>query len=355
MSRSDAIALTLALVIAGGPGCHGSTRARGTRAPAPFVTAPAGGAAADEVDRLAALAHGDARARTVRLARLLDLFDAARMGDDADARDVLWASLGGHTLGRGPEATRDALTQLLELALALDDEALDDDARAVVADAIALLSTDLQPPTDADTLATRTLAYRAVAEQGHPQLQDNARWRLFDHAAGTLAAAIAAPLPRRVEIAVQVGYAEREDLARELADDAPQHHPRWSGAAPIVEVLQRQRQALLAREDSARTWSSVLQARAAQDRALVDSARAALPASRAAAPWACMRPAGTGQRESLGPIVRVAQGQLVVDDGRPGARRLALEDDDVTDAAAAVQAALVADGRGVLLLAPDGS
>ncbi len=355
MSRSDGggrvLGLALAAVLTAA--CHGPSRSRGARTPEPFVVAPAHAAAGAEVDRLAALAAGDARARTVRLARLLDLFDAARMGDDADARDVLWAALGGHAQGRGPEATRDALAQLLELALALEDAPLDDDARAVVSDAIALLSTDLQPPADAEGLATRTLAYRAVAEQGHPQLQDNARWRLFDHVAGTLAAAIAAPLPRRIEIAVQVGYVEREDLAPELADDAPQHHPRWPGAAPLVAVLQHQREALLAQEQWATIWSGVLERRAAKDRALADSAMAALPASRAAAPWAAMRPAGTGQRESLGPIVRVSGGQLLVDDGRPGARRLALASDDVTEAADAVQAALVADGRGVLLFAPD--
>lgn len=303
-----------------------------------------------EVDRLAQQASGGTRARAVRLERLLDLFDAARLAGDDDARDVLWQALGGHGSGRGPEATREALARMLAEATALDDLGVqDDDARSFVNDAIALLTTDLQTPIDADGLAVRTLAYRSLAETGHPRIRDNAHWRLYDHIRGTLVAAMSRPAEARIDVAIQAGYASREDLQAELADTGVHDHPRWEGAAPLVALLEAQRAALA--EDPA--WAPAMRARAHDDGQLVDAVLAGLPAPRTA-PWtAPLRPRGTGQPESLAPVVHLSAGRADVDAGRPQARAVPLDDDDVTALGDAVRDTLAQDGRGALLLVAD--
>ncbi|MBK8719470.1 MAG: hypothetical protein IPN32_32875 [Deltaproteobacteria bacterium] len=337
--------LSLALLVA----CAGTrTHRRGGDGPTtPFVDAPAAGVDDAEVDRLAALEHGDSRARAVRLARLLDLFDAARMGDDADARDVLWAALGGHGTGRGVEATREALSRLLAIAMALDEAGIaDDDAAQLVHDAIAMLSSDLQPPGDAEGLAIRTLSYRTLAESGHPQIRDNARWRLFDHARTTLHAAIEAAPAQREAIAQQIRYIEVEDLGDVLDDGDVHLRPRWPGPVPLVALVTGVRTELAAQP----TWSSLLQRRAALDEELERVALATLPAARAPDPMGALRPRGTGVPESMAPVVRIAGGQIELDVGRPQSRRLPLDDDDITAIADAIEAVLLPDGRGTLLL-----
>jgi len=336
------------LLLALGGCAHGAKV--GSRTPAAFIETSPVGATDDEVDRLGALATGDTRARAVRLERLLDLFDAARLADDADARDVLWAALGGHTSGRGEEATREALGRLLAEATALDDLGVaDDDARSFVNDAIALLTTDLQPPSDADGLAIRTLAYRSLATGGHPRIRDNARWRLYDHVRGTLVGALARPPEGRIEVAIQAQYAARESVEAELADTGVHERPRWEGAAGLVALLETQRAALA--EDPA--WAAAVAARSGNDDELAAAVLAGLPAARTA-PWtAPIRPRGTGQPESLAPIVHVSAGRVDVDAGRPQARALPLADDDIAPVGDAVRDALAQDGRGALLLVAD--
>ena len=105
------------------------------------------------MDTLRGLADGDLRDREVRLDRLLDLFDAARFGQDEDARETLWGALGGDASGVGERATREATERLLQETIALEDgarRAADDAVASFCADAIMLLSTDLQPPGSAE-------------------------------------------------------------------------------------------------------------------------------------------------------------------------------------------------------------
>lgn len=324
-----------------------TTHRGAARGAAEFSTTTPYHASADEVDRLAALAESGPAGRAVRLERLLDLLDAARFGGDGDARDVLWASLGGHATGRGPEATRDALGRLMSEATVLsEDPALEGDARELVNDAIALLAADLQTPGHADGLAVRTLAYRTLVDHGHPRIHDNAHWRLFDHVRGIATAALALPPAQRTTIAIQGAYASREDLSAELADTPVHDRPRWEGPDELVRLFEAHRGAL--RADPA--WTGLLDARADADRALVDALRAGLPASRSASLAGPVRPRGTGRPESLAPVVHVSKGRVDVDAGRPQLRALATDDDDIAPIAAAIRDTLAQDGRGVILL-----
>ena len=327
---------------------HGATTTG--RGAAPFADASALGVDDREVDRLATLERGDARARAVRLERLLDLFDAARLAGDDDARDVLWQALDGHASGRGVEATRDALTRLLAEATALDDLGVaDDDARSFVNDAITLLTTDLQTPTDSDGLAVRTLAYRMLATQGHPRIRDNAHWRLYDHIRGTLTAAVSRPPEGRTDVAIQAQYAARDGLEAELADTGVHDRPRWDGGPPLEALLDEHRVALAAEP----AWAAAITARTERDRELADAVLATLPAPRTATWTAPLRPRGTGRAESLAPVVHLSAGRADVDAGRPQARALPLDDDDITALGDAVRDALAQDGRGTMLLRSD--
>jgi hypothetical protein len=311
-----------------------------------------------DAEDLQALAQAGPRGRVVRLDRLLDLLDAARFGNDEGARDTLWTALGGHATGVGERATLDAQAAILAEAMAIDallgadaDPAQSD--RRLVADAIMLLTTDLEPPGNAEDLAIRTLAYRTLVERGHPRIADNARWRLYDHVRGTLSGATEAEPAARLDVAVQALYAERESVHELLTDAAPHARPPWPEVAELWAPLSAHAQALA--EDP--RWQSVLRSREAADATLRDTLAAALPAPRRD-DWPLVKlSAGTAKAESLAPIVRVegSGATLVVDDGRPGARTLPLADTEVEAIADAIRAALAADGRGAVLLVADPS
>jgi hypothetical protein len=316
-----------------------------------WIDDPLLGSPPAEVDVLAGLAAGDPRARVVRLDRLLDLYDAARFGQDEDARETLWAALGGHGVGVGERASREASERLLQDALALDDTARregDEDTAAFAADAVTMLSADLQPPASADDLSIRTLVYRTLAEQGHPRLGDNARWRLYDHVRGTLMAAIERPSAERLEVAVQALYAERDSVEELLADKAPHVRPPWPSADALWELVEAQATPLR----TVPRWAAVVRLRSEDDQALLDTLRASLPAARQGDWPLPLLPAGTGRAESLAPVAWVHEGQLVVDAGRPAARTVSLEADPVA-LAEAIGNALAQDGRGTVLLVAD--
>lgn len=327
--------------------CTFACRPQGSSAPPPD-TGPVAWIDADplapaEIPAATAGLH----ARVARLGRLLDLFDAARFADDEAARDLLWTALGGTAMGRGPEATREAETRLLTEALALDVAAgLDDDARGFLAGAITLLSADLGLIGRADDLSIRTAAYRDVAEQGHPRAADNARWRLYDHARGCLVGALAAPPERRLEVALHALYVREDSLAEWLDDRAVHAQAPWPAPAQLWAVLAGTREALAA---DAR-WRGALGRRDRSDRELEGSLLAALPAARDGA-WQVLRvPAGTGRKDSLAPVVAIADKDLTIDLGRPQARSGERGAPELTRA---LEAALARDGRGaVLLVAP---
>jgi biopolymer transport protein ExbD len=350
---------SLALAALLGAACAHTASAR-SEAPASWIDDALTGERPGEIEDLRALAEAGPRGRVVRLDRLLDLFDAARFGADEGARETLWTALGGHATGVGERATRDAQTRLLAEAMALDaalpqgsengaQAELEADRR-LVADAIMLLTTDLEPPGNAEDLVVRTLAYRTLVERGHPRIADNARWRIYDHVRGTLFGATEAPPDTRLDVAVQALYAERESVEDLLADSAPHARPAWPSIGDLWAPLGEQARALA--EDP--RWEAVLKSRSAADATLRDTLAAALPASRDQ-DWPLVRlAAGTAKAESFAPIVRVDRGgSVIVDDGRPGARTLPLEDGGVDAIADAIRAALAADGRGAVLLVAD--
>ena len=315
------------------------------------------GEVAGDLERLQALGDAGPPERVVRLDRLLDLFDAARFGEDEYARETLWAALGGHPAGIGTAATRDAIRLLLEEALAIEAmtqeseaeaSAPDADQIAFLTDAIMLLSTDLQQPATADDLSIRTLAYRELVYRGHARITDNARWRLYDHVRGTLAGATSAAPEHRLDVAVQALYARHESVEPWLQDVAPHARP----AAPVPDtlwaVLEEQRAALA--QDP--RWMPVLQIRADADAGLRDTVVSVLPAPRDTT-WPMPElPRGVARPESGAPAVIAEAGAVRIDAGRPQERRLPLQA-DVADLADALQGALAQDGRGVLLLSVD--
>lgn len=285
--------------------------------------------------------------RVARLDALLDLLDAARFADDADARERLWIGLGGTARARGPEATRDAATRLLAEAIQLDaGPGLDADAHDFVAGVIALLSADLGLVGAAEDLAIRTAAYRDVAEHGHPRAADNARWRLYDHVRGCLVGAVSAPQERRVEIAVHSLYVREDSLAAWL-DDGAVHAQR---PPPAPEALQT----LLVEARTAATadprWAAVAARRVAADATLEATVRSALPAARDPSWPLAALPQGTARRDSLAPIVRIDDRTLTIDLGHPEARA---GERGAPELVKALEGALARDGRGaVLLVAP---
>ncbi|MCA9711875.1 MAG: hypothetical protein KDK70_38920, partial [Myxococcales bacterium] len=340
-----------ALALALGACAHTATSTPPAGPPAAWVDAPLLGASADEADELVALARGDRRARQVRLDRLLDLFDAARFGQDEDARETLWTALGGHVSGVGEQASRDALQRLLQEALALEEDARradDHDAASLSADAIMMLSTDLQTPGTAEDLSIRTLVYRTLAREGHERLRDNARWRLYDHVWGTLAGAVEVPPEQRLEVAVQALYAERDSVEELLADAAPHARPPWPATEQLWALLEAQRAPLT----EIPRWAPVMERRAGDDDQLHDTLRTALPAPRPDDWPLSSLPAGTARPESLAPVLRVEHERLVVDAGRSHARTVAL-DTDIIELSRAIGNALAQDGRGTVLLVAD--
>ncbi len=347
MPRPMAPSALCALLLATTACAHGATR-RGGSAPAQFVARSAANPGAAEAKQLAAWAKGDLHARVVRLDRLLDLFDQARFGPDADARDVFWEALGGHETGRGPDATRDALARLLELALALDGAGVAAADQAIVADAIAMLSADLQGPVSAEDLALRTLAWRSLAESGHPRIRDNAGLRLYDHVRQTLVAASEVEGSARADVAVQALYARQEDLDFALVEAPPAVRAPWIGPQVLIEELHHRRAAI----GTAAPWRELSLQLAVADRELARVIAASLPAARDPTLSALARPRGTGSPESLAPILRTESASAVVDHGRPQARRVDISSDS-TQLARAIRDALIQDGRGVVLLAVD--
>ncbi len=316
-----------------------------------WIDGPLVGSPPAEVETLAKLAAGDLHTRMVRLDRLLDLYDAARFAPDADARETLWAALGGNTSGVGERASREASERLLQEALALDDRAHLTHAEPVAAftaDAIMMLSTDLQPPASAEDLSIRTLVYRSIAEDGHPRLQDNARWRLYDHVRGTLAGAVEMPPQARLEVAVQALYAERDSVEDLLADTAPHARPPWPTADRLWAPIDAQREQL----GAVPRWAEVVARRSGDDHALHDTLRASLPAARRDDWPLATLPAGTARAESLALVAWIHEGRLTVDAGRTLARSVSLEA-DVVEVSQALGNALARDGRGTLLLVAD--
>ncbi|HFE44690.1 MAG TPA: hypothetical protein ENJ18_04230, partial [Nannocystis exedens] len=282
--------------------------------------------------------------RVARLDRLLDLFDAARFAEDQGARESLWQGLGGAAMGRGQDASREALARLLDEALALDDlPGLREDEDEFVASALQLLTADLHRPSTAEDLSIQTSAYRQLVSLGHPRIVDNARWRIYDHVRGCLVGAISAPPDRRPEIAVHSLYVADESIENYLDDNRSVHvQPPLPAAAELWALLDKERRAL-AQIDR---WAPVIERRAAADEELRLTAAAALPAPRDPTWQILSMPAGTGRRESLAPIIRVDGQTLVIDEGRPQERREALGS---PEAARALAAALVQDGRGIVL------
>lgn len=322
-----------------------------TSGPVAWIDDPLLGSPPAEVEALAGLAAGDTRARVVWLDRLLDLYDAARFGQDDDARETLWAALGGHATGVGERASREASERMLEVALAVDEAARrqgDDPSAAFAADAITLLSADLQPPGSAEDLSIRTLVYRTLAEQGHPRLVDNARWRLYDHVHGTLHAATLRPPGQRLDVAVQALYAERDSVEPLLADTAPHARPPWPTATALLGLLDEQTASL--REEP--RWAAVVQRREADDRALHDTLAASLPAARRGDWPLASFPAGTARAEALAPVLWIHEGRLTVDAGRSHARHVSIEA-DVVELSQAIGTTLAEDGRGTVLLVAD--
>lgn len=288
----------------------------------------------------------------VRLDRLLDLLDAARFGQDEDARETLWEALGGHPTGVGEGATRDATARILQDALALGDaaeRAAAPDVGAYTADIITLLTTDLQRPGSAEDLSIQTLVYRSLAEGGHPRVADNARWRLYDHVRGTLAGAVQMPPAQRMEVAVQALYVERDSLEDLLADTAPHVRPPWPEAKALWELLSAQTEALSQHP----RWAPVVERRMGDDEVLFDTMRTVLPAARRP-DWPLAEvAAGTGRAEDLAPVLHLRGGQLIADAGRSHARTLPLDDDDMVELSRAVGTATASDGRGAVLLVAD--
>lgn len=327
----------------------------GTKAPASepaaWIDDPLVGSPPAEVEVLAGLHARDTRARAVRLDRLLDLYDAARFAEDEDARETLWAALGGHPIGVGDRASREASERMLEDALAIDEAARregDDDTAGFAADVITMLSADLQPPASADDLSIRTLVYRTLAEQGHPRLVDNARWRLYDHVRGTLLGAVEQPPEERLPVAVQALYAERDSVEALLADTAPHVHPPWPSAAALLSQLDAQVTPLR----TVPRWAAVVEHRERDDHALRLTLEAALPAARRDDWPLPSLPAGTARAESLAPVAWVHEGRLTIDAGRTHARTVSL-DADVVEVSQALGNALAQDGRGTVLLVAD--
>lgn len=308
----------------------------------------------DDPERLAALAEAGVRGRTLRLDRLLDLYDGARFADDKQARDSLWLSIGGYATTRGIDASREVVLRLLDEAYAIEDlanaqpGALSEDEQRFVADAIMLLSTDMFLPDSAEALISQTLAYRILAEGGHPRIADNAHWRLYDHVRGVLDGAIEIGPELRPDVLVHALYAEREDLSAWLEELAPHAQPPLPSAAELWSLLEVHRAAV----EAVPRWQPVVAARAQVEAELRETVLEVLPRPRDPA-WVLPKlPQGTGQRESLAPVVLLADGKRIVEPTSSSPHEQ--EARGITpEHVAALEAALLRDGRGTALLAAD--
>jgi hypothetical protein len=283
-----------------------------------------------------------------RLDRLLDLLDAARFSGDASARETLWGALGGNAISQGQEATRDALTRLLQEAWAVEDAHpdLEGDGREFLSDLIMMLSVDLNLPADSEAVAIQTLAYRSLATQGHARIADNARWRIYDHVRGVLEGATEAPADRRVDVALHALYAEHEDISAWLADTAPHARPEYPGPTVLWSMVGKQRDAL----SKVDRWRPIVASRDAGDEALRDTVMTLLPEPREPA-WALVDvDRGTASPESLAPVLLLEPGRVVVEPGREKPAVFSAINDELPRA---IERIVARDGRGTVLLAGD--
>ncbi|MFV8756666.1 hypothetical protein ACNOYE_39485 [Nannocystaceae bacterium ST9] len=305
--------------------------------------------AAADADRLAELERSGWQGRVIRLDRLLDLYDAARFAQDEPARETLWLALGGSASTRGLEASREAVLRMLDEAYALEEEAgdaVDEDQRRFVADAIALLSADLFLPDSAESLVDQLLGYRMLGESGHPRIADNARFRLYDFVRGVLEGGLEVGPDMRDDVVVHALYVEREDIAAWLEDGAPHARPALPSAEQLWALIEAQRAALA----ELPRWQAVLDLRAEADAELRETTRDLLPRPRDPS-WALTElPRGTGEPESLAPIVLLRPGELVLEPGGADALTLAPESGEARER---IEGLLARDGRGTLLLAAD--
>ncbi len=400
-------------------GCHspGATQPPHQAPRASWIDGPVHGEVPGDLDRLRPEAAASVSEAIGQLDRLIDLFDAARFGSDAQARQTLWGGLGGHRSGVGPEASHEAQRRLLRRILDLESEGpgaapdpgalvsarrpslsesrlprsenevsesesrgLSDSQTQWIADAIQLLTADLATPTTADELSSKMLAYRSIAESGHPRLRDNARWRLYDHVRGTLVAATEAPAARRMNVAVQALYVD-VDSVREWMVPAPGPEPDLPGpcrpvptppartgaseqaasgcgktptleppptAEHLVGRLRDLRAALAADE----RWAPIVRGRESVDTQLVETVLARLPAPRLRH-WELVgvEPGIAGPDTGL-PIVFLTGANLIVDHGRPGSRTI-VPDAGPQPLSTLLDDTITRDGRSmVLMVAP---
>lgn len=334
--------LVAALLVSGCAGTGRSTNANELLAAGWIDADPVGAATQVDPERLETLASAGLRGRVLRLDRLLDLYDAARFADDREARESLWLALGGHASTRGIEASREVVLRLLDEAYAIEDlasdAALSDAELRFVADAIMLLSTDMFLPDTADALITATLAYRVLAEDGHPRIADNAHWRLYDHVRGVLEGAVEISPAMRADVLVHALYVEREDISAWLDDLAPHARPPLPSPSELWSLLEQHRDALA----QIQRWQPVVSARTSREAELHETVMALLPRPREST-WRLVElPRGTAARESLAPVVVLEPGRVSIE---------SREWDPAAIELAAIEGLLARDGRGILLLA----
>lgn len=338
--------LAAALLVSGCAGTGRSSDASELLAAGWIDDDPIGAGTHADPQRLGTLADAGLRGRVLRLDRLLDLYDAARFAEDRDARESLWLELGGHASTRGIEASREAVLRLLDEAYAIEDlagetadpNALSDAEQRFVADAIMLLSTDMFLPDTAEALITATLAYRVLAEDGHPRIADNAHWRLYDHVRGVLAGAVEIAPAMRADVLVHALYVEREDISAWLDDLAPHARPPLPSPTQLWSLLEQHRDALANIE----RWQPVVQLRAQREANLQETVMALLPRPREST-WRLVELArGTAASESLAPVVLLEPGRVRIE---------AQTFDPAAVELAALEGLLARDGRGTLLLA----
>jgi hypothetical protein len=232
--------------------------------------------------------------------------------------------------------------RLLDEAYAIEDlasdSALSDTEQRFVADAIMLLSTDMFLPDTAEALITATLAYRVLAEDGHPRIADNAHWRLYDHVRGVLEGAVEISPAMRADVLVHALYVEREDISAWLDDLAPHARPPLPSPSELWSLLERHRDAL----GKIERWQPVVDHRAQREAELHETVVALLPRPREST-WRLVElPRGTAAPESLAPVVVLEPGRIQIEARESSPADLEL---------AALEGLLARDGRGILLLA----
>lgn len=152
----------------------------------------------------------------------------------------------------------------------------------------------------------------------------------------------------RKDVLVHALYADREDISIWLEDLAPHAQPPLPSASELLSLLEQHRAAV----EGIPRWQPVVASRAQAERELQESAIELLPRPRDPA-WVLPRLAqGIGQRESLAPVVLLADGKRVVEPTSSTPHQDPAR--EITDEhVAALEAALLRDGRGIVLLAAD--